>query len=96
MGYNWKKRLGEELKTEKNVRDCGGLERTLEAVRQASGKRNIRERTGFGEFLLLQLKFAGWKIWLLQAVLFTAVFLVFGREAPLIFGIDQETTGHGL
>lgn len=25
MGYNWKKRLGEELKTEKNVRDCGGI-----------------------------------------------------------------------
>ena len=47
MGYNWKKRLGEELKTEKNVRDCGGLERTMAAVRQAGGKRNIRERTGF-------------------------------------------------
>lgn len=28
MGYSWKKRLGEELKTEENVRDCGGLERT--------------------------------------------------------------------
>ena len=25
MGYNWKKRLGEELKTEKNVRDIRGF-----------------------------------------------------------------------
>lgn len=86
MGYNWKKRLGEELKTEKNVRDCGGLERTLAAVRQAGGKRNIRERTGFGEFLLLQLKFAGWKIWLLQAALFTAV----GGLLSRIYGIPTE------
>lgn len=38
MGYNWKKRLGEELKTEKNVRDCGGLERTLQPYGRPVGK----------------------------------------------------------
>lgn len=90
MGYNWKKRLGEELKTEKNVRDCGGLERTLAAVRQAGGKRNIRERTGFGEFLLLQLKFAGWKIWLLQAALFTAVGGLLSRIYGDSYGISRD------
>ena len=90
MGYNWKKRLGEELKTEKNVRDCGGMERTLAAVRQAGGKRNIRERTGFGEFLLLQLKFAGWKIWLLQAALFTAVGGLLSRIYGDSYGISRD------
>ena len=44
MGYNWKKRLGEELKTEKNVRDCGGLERTLADGRYGFSRRRCLRR----------------------------------------------------
>ena len=75
MGNNWKKQLGEQLKAAGAGRETSGMERTIAAVQEEYGKitdaalretslcpGNKRERIRFGEFLLLQIRFTGWKI----------------------------------
>lgn len=44
------------------------LENTLFLIRSEYHKRPERKRTSFGKFLLVQVHFAGWKIWLKQAL----------------------------
>lgn len=90
MENNWKKRLGEGLRTEENAGGSEGMERTIAAVRQACGNRKRRERTGFGEFLLLQIRFTGWKIWLLQAALLLAVGGLLSRIYGDSYGISRD------
>lgn len=103
MGNNWKKQLREQLKAAEAGRDTDGMERTIAAVQEEYGKttdallrgtslasRKKRERIGFGEFLLLQIRFTGWKIWILQAVLFGAAGIFLSRVYGDIYQINKD------
>lgn len=68
MQNNWKKELGKALKESGGKTDAGRMAMTAEALQKAyRGK--PRERIGFGDLLLRQIRFYGWKIWLLQCLL---------------------------
>lgn len=103
MGNNWKKQLGEQLKAAGAGRETSGMERTIAAVQEEYGKitdaalretslcpGNKRERIRFGEFLLLQIRFTGWKIWILQAAVFGAAGLFLFRVSGDIYQISRD------
>lgn len=58
--------LKESLKSATPPADFNHCEKTKTACADALANRASRQRIGFGRFLLLQVRFIGWRIWLIQ------------------------------
>ena len=61
--------LKESLKNATPPTDVAHFEKTQAACADALVYRASRQRIGFGRFLLLQVRFIGWRIWLIQGAI---------------------------
>lgn len=65
--------LKESLKSTAPPADVTHYEKTQAACADALVYRTSRQRIGFGRFLLLQVRFIGWRIWLIQGAILACV-----------------------
>lgn len=70
---NIENRLKDAIKlSDTKIREAH-LKETLLSARQEMCRKSKRERVKFRTFLLLQIRFIGWKIWLVQGLILTTI-----------------------
>ena len=89
MQNNWEKELGRALKESVGEPDAERMAMTAEALHKAYRGKH-RERIGFTGFLLRQIRFNGWKIWLMQGVLLGLLRLVLTFTYGSLKVVNQE------
>ncbi|MBU3877202.1 hypothetical protein HGO97_015460 [Faecalicatena sp. AGMB00832] len=76
-----------------NSRNQGHMDAVIWELKKEVVKKRSRKRIGFSDFLLLQIKMTGWKIWLLQGMMFLGfVFLITAILGPYIWLDHRYTT----
>lgn len=90
MQNNLEKELRRALKEKTGEPEAGRMALTTEMLHNAYKNRGLGERIGFGGFLLRQIRFSGWKIWLLQAVLMGLLRLVLAFTYGSLDAVNQD------
>ena len=70
---NIENRLKDAIKLSDTQISEAHLKKTLLSARQELCRKSKRERIKFKTFLLQQIRFIGWKIWLVQGLMLAAV-----------------------
>lgn len=90
MANHWENELAKALKERTGEPDAGRMAMTAEKLREAYESRRPEERIGFGDFLLRQVRFGGWKIWLLQGALLGLLRLALAFTYGSLDTVSQE------